>query len=98
MSFQIDDLEIISKHLQSVFWTHDKELWFKGIALEEKGKGICDRLSQFKKGQIVEVEGSTDNYSIVEGIFEIIEITIPPPDVSKAPAIFRFSGRLKPVY
>ena len=98
MYLELNDFEIGNRHLSRVFWTHDQELWFKGVALEEDGKRIHDRLSEFKKGQTIEVGAETSSYDIFEGICEIVEIKIPPPEVDKAPAIYRFSGILKPIY
>ena len=99
MRLKIDNLEIENKHLNSVSWVlrEGHTLRFSGVALEDEGKGICDRLSEFKKGQIVEVEAETRSYELFEGICEIDEITIPPPEVDKAPAIYRFHGYLKRV-
>ena len=98
MYFILDDLEIQNKHVNSVFFGHDQTMHFSGRALEEDGKKIGDRLSRFKKGQIVEVVADTSSYRHYEGICEIIEIEFPPPTIDKAPAIYRFRGKLKPVY
>jgi hypothetical protein len=97
MKLKLDDVEIKNKYLSRVFWTHDQELWFKGIALEESGKKIHDQLSRFKNGEIVEVEAETSSYDIFEGICEIVEIDLPTPE-NVAPMLFRFSGKLKPIY
>lgn len=97
MRLKIEDLEIRNKNLNSVSWVlrDGHELLFSGVALEDEGKKICDRLSQFKKGEVVEVEAETGSHEQFEGICEIDEITIPPPEDAKAPAIYRFNGYLK---
>ena len=55
MYLRMDGLEIENKHLITVRWA-TLYLQFAGVALEEDGKRIRDQLSEFKKGQIVEIE------------------------------------------
>lgn len=96
MYIKLDGLEIRNKHLHAVRWA-TAYIIFAGTALEEEGKRICEMLSKFKEGQIVEVEAELEDYRYYEGICKIVKIGFPPPTVDKAPAIYRFRGTLVPV-
>lgn len=97
MYLKLDDLEIERKNLKAVVFDIDHRILFAGRALEAEGKRICDRLSKFKEGQIIEVEAESSDYGRYEGICEVVEMKFPPPTLDKAPAIFRFEGILKQV-
>ena len=96
MYLKLDGLKIKGKHLSTLNWS-GLDIIFYGVALEEDGKRICDLLSKFKEGQIVEVDAELENYQHFEGVCEVVKITLPPPTLDKAPAIYRFEGRLQPV-
>lgn len=97
MRIQLDTLTIEGKYLHTVRWNFDQVLRFGGIALEPEGLKIHKRLSELEKGQIVEVQAETSSYDVFEGICEIIEIDLPTPE-NVAPMLFRFSGKLRPIY
>lgn len=98
MYLELNNLRIESRHLNSIFWTQENELRFIGVALDWEGQGICNRLSQYRKGQIVEVVAEVRIFDIYEGICEIIDIEIPPrEETDRGPVIYRFSGSLRPV-
>lgn len=98
MYLELNSLRIGTKHLNNIFWTHDNKIRFSGAALDWEGQDICNRLSQYRKNQIVEVGAEFRIFDIFEGICEIDEIEIPPrEETDKGPVIYRFSGTLRPV-
>ncbi len=98
MHLKLDDFEIQNKYLTRVSYDHQNWIHFRGIALEEKGKQIQNRLSKFKKGEIIEFEVETSDFHRSEGYCEIVEIiTHPPKEPNKASVIYEFSGQVKPL-
>ena len=99
MPLKLDGFEIEDRYLTSLKDRGDTIVTFRGRALEEKGKEICEELSKFKKSDMIEVLAVNASNSLWrEGIYEIMELKIIPPPLDRAPAIYRFSGLLAPVY
>jgi len=98
MPIQLDDFEISDRQLISLIFDSDKHIHFRGRALDDEGASICHRLSRFKTGEIVEVRAESSSI-IREGVYKIYDIEIPPrEEVEKELVIYRFSGKLAPVY
>lgn len=91
MSISIDEI-VIPSHLIGMFWGSMDGVTLRGKALEDEGKKINDKLSAYKKGDMVQLK---DSYkSQYSGIYEIGEIEL-SLDASKAPAIYSFKLDLK---
>lgn len=99
MYLKLDNIEKIEqKNLVRIFADIDGCIHFRGRALETEGKRIHEQLSKLKTGEIIEVEFDTRDYAHDKGIYEVVELNIPPTDICNAPVIYRFSGKLKPIY
>jgi len=96
MTLKIDTLEIEDRNLIGFGVDHDASVYFRGRALDDEGKNICEQLLKFKKGSTVKVILKRD-HDTKQGFYEVVEIEIPPRE-EKDRIIYRFSGRLKPVY
>jgi len=98
MFIQLDDLRIENRQLTSLIFDVDKDILFRGRALDHEGDDIFCRLSRFKIGEMVEVTAES-NYNLREGVYKIVEKEILPREkVKDSHIIYRFSGRLRPVY
>jgi len=97
MPLSIDTLKIEDKNLTGLNVGYDKEIYFSGRALDDRGKEICDKLSGFKVGSTVEVILESNQYGRRQGFYELYERVIPPREVTDR-AIYRFSGKLRPVH
>lgn len=97
MPLIFDGYEIEDRYPINMLPDGDQIIRFQGRALEGTGKAICERLSKYRKGDIIEVEIISFSTGFIrEGIYKIVEIqTQPPPQ--EAQAIYRFSGILEPV-
>lgn len=95
----MDELRIENRHLTHVILSAiPNAIMFKGRALEDEGKRICEELSKFQKGQIVEVETELDNHNLWEGICKVTSIGIQVPKLASPMAkelIYRFDGELE---
>jgi hypothetical protein len=100
MYLVIDELKIENRHLTGVIMDSDRTIMFQGRAIEDEGKRICEELSKFQKGQIVEVEAEFDDYRLWEGICKVTNIGIQTPELASPMAkelIYRFYGELEPI-
>lgn len=98
MHIQLDDLRIENRQLTSLIFDANKDILFRGRALDDEGDKICRRLSRFRIGEMVEVTAES-NHNLREGVYTIIEITLPQrEEAEESRVIYRFSGRLRPVY
>jgi len=82
MPIQIDDLRIEDRQLTSLGSDANNDIYFRGRALDDEGDRISRRLSRFKIGEMVEVTAEY-NYNLREGIYTIIEISIPQREEAK---------------
>ena len=96
MPLELDDLRIEDRQLTSLIFDADNDIFFNGRALDKEGKDICDRLAKFKIDSLVEVTAES-HYIRREGVYRIYEIKIPSRE-EKDRVIYRFSGKLTPVY
>jgi hypothetical protein len=91
MSISVNGI-VIDGYLIELFEGYFGGLVLRGKALEDEGKRICDKLTAYKKGDIVQIK---DSYSFKwSGIYEIEKVDC-SVDSTKAPAIYSFNLSFK---
>ena len=97
MRVKIGNLDVDRPYIKLVvFSVGDTPVHFELIAPEDAGKNLQNRLKELEKESAIIYEAEEYNGRTLSGLCDIVDLKI-EIDTSKAPALYRISGRLKMV-